>query len=458
MKNVSLGSKILFVFFLFVLSISQIFGQAPQAFNYQGVARDGSGEAIKSQLINLRISILNGESGESLQYQEEQTVTTSDRGIFSLRIGEGLTTVGTFSDIDWTQGAYFIRTEIDPAGGQSFIDLGSSQLYSVPFALYANRAGNSDTSNEAGTTSWVEDDGDLVYSSDGKVIYRKADVDQWLVSSDDDGGYWNMYDENGLISLFAFTWSSGTGFLGTAGPNGNTNVRLSTISGLPNNGFLAVADADGNSRVGAYVRDSGSGDLFTEGPSGNLNAFITNTSGQPDHGYLAVYDADENQKAGIYIDDEGQGRVFADFVDSFVDNPDKAGEKIVYTMIQGPESAAYLRGTATLENGTASIDFPSHFSNLILSDNITVQITPLSAKSKGIAVIKKGVSGFRVQELLDGQGSYSFDWEVKGIRKDHLEKSRGTPSPYQPTTMPTELLQEDESKARSKHSSDRGGK
>ena len=459
MKISSYGIKAILFCLVMMLFNTYLSAQAPEAFNYQAVARDGLGEVIQNQQITLRISILQGDSESTLAYQEEQAVLTSDRGIFSIRIGEGSTMTGIFSDIDWSIGAYYVRVEIDPLGGQNFIDLGSTKLYSVPYALYANRAGNSDSGGGTSpdTTSsqpslWQEDDGDLVYDGGGEVIYRVNDNDQWAMGSDADGGFWTVLDETGFLSSYAFTWESGAGFISTTGPNGNGNVRLSTISGLPNNGFLGIADENGSSRIAAYVRDTGSGDLFVEGPSGNLNAYITNLFGEPDHGYLAVYDAQEEARAGIFVDDQGQGRVFADFVDNIVDNPDKADEKIIYTMVQGPEAAAYLRGTGTMVNGTASIDFPSHFSTQILAENMTVQITPLSADSKGIAVIKKGISGFRVQELLSGQGNYSFDWEVKGVRKASLYKSRvGTQGADR---MKVDSAQSEERKVRAMKSSD----
>ena len=77
--------------------------------------------------------------------------------------------------------------------------------------------------------------------------------------------------------------------------------------------------------------------------------------------------------------------------------------------MQGVEAGIYLRGTASLVNGKTSIIFPDYFQALISDQKITVMITPLSAASKGIAVIKKTVTGFEAQELLEGKGNYDFD-------------------------------------------------
>ena len=98
-------------------------------------------------------------------------------------------------------------------------------------------------------------------------------------------------------------------------------------------------------------------------------------------------------------------------------HPEKSGKEIWYASLEGPEAAAYLRGTASLINGKATISFPDHFKYVISKKNMTVILTPLSADSKGLAVTKKDVDGFVVQELFKGKGNYDFDWEVKVVRK-----------------------------------------
>ena len=476
---------------LFIISNHLSYSQAPYSFNYQGLARDDAGAPLAEQTINLKISLLRDAPDGIVQFQEEQSTTTTDRGLFAIRIGEGNALIGSLSSIDWSTGSYFIRVEMDPDGGQNFINLGSTQLYSVPYALYALSSGGSDgggsqnltldgsvlsieggnsvdlgsledadadPENELQTLSinqntlsisggnsidlptssgsnggngglslWTEDNGSVVYENGPGMIIRNNGNVQYNFVNTDEGASWSTHDESGQFATFSFPFTSGAGFYGTVGPNGSTNVRMSISASSPDRGFIGVADEEGRSKIGAFIGSSGTGSLYTEGPNGNLNTYLTFLSGNPDNGYIGVYDADDNSQAGIYVDANGQGRIFADFVDNFVDNPEKSGEKIVYTMIQGPESATYLRGTSKMENGIASIEFPSHFSNQILSENITVLITPLSADSKGIAVIKKGTSGFAVKELLQGQGNYEFDWEVKGVRKISNYKSLELP-------------------------------
>jgi uncharacterized protein (TIGR02145 family) len=54
-----------------------------------------------------------------------------------VELGNGLPLTGTIAGIDWSQGPYFVKTECDPTGGTSYSVTGTSQLLSVPYALFA---------------------------------------------------------------------------------------------------------------------------------------------------------------------------------------------------------------------------------------------------------------------------------------------------------------------------------
>src|SRR5690554_139719 len=118
-----------------LLSITVAFAQAPNKLNYQGVARTNSGDPIANQNISLRISILDGAAEE---YVETHIVNTNDFGLYNVKIGDGVPTVGTMNAIDWSATNKNIKVEIDPAGGTTYTDLGTTELASVPYALYAN--------------------------------------------------------------------------------------------------------------------------------------------------------------------------------------------------------------------------------------------------------------------------------------------------------------------------------
>lgn len=158
------------------------------------------------------------------------------------------------------------------------------------------------------------------------------------------------------------------------------------------------------------------GRLTMYGGSGSGNVYLTRENANDDHGWIDVSDASSNPQAGIYVNSSGNGIVWGDTKNFRMDNPRDAATEIVYACVEGPEAAAYLRGTGQLVNGRAVVDFPEHFRDVIVAAGMTVQLTPRDASSEGLAVVDRSLSGFEVAELRSGRGSYAFDWEVKGVR------------------------------------------
>ncbi|MCR9101746.1 MAG: tail fiber domain-containing protein [bacterium] len=119
-----------------------LFGQSPQKFKFQAVARDASGQPYTSVNLGVRISLVRDGVSGLIDYAERHVVTTSPLGVFDLEIGGGLPVSGTFADADWANHPYYLKVDIDPDGGTSYMNLGTSQLLSVPYAIYAGTAGN----------------------------------------------------------------------------------------------------------------------------------------------------------------------------------------------------------------------------------------------------------------------------------------------------------------------------
>lgn len=115
--------------------------QAPNKMSYQAVIRDNSGNLLQTTLVGMRISVLQGSSSGTPVYVETHTPTTNVNGLATLEIGGGTPVTGTVGAIDWSQGPYFIQTETDPAGGTNYTIAGSSELLSVPYALYSANGG-----------------------------------------------------------------------------------------------------------------------------------------------------------------------------------------------------------------------------------------------------------------------------------------------------------------------------
>jgi uncharacterized protein (TIGR02145 family) len=111
--------------------------QVPEKMSYQAIIRNANNVLITNQVIGMRISILHSSLTGTPVYVETQNPTTNVNGLVTLEIGGGTPVSGTFATIDWSAGSYFIKTETDPSGGTSYTIIGTSQLLSVPYALYA---------------------------------------------------------------------------------------------------------------------------------------------------------------------------------------------------------------------------------------------------------------------------------------------------------------------------------
>lgn len=117
--------------------------QAPNKFTYQAVVRNASNQLVTNSLVGIRISVLQNSASGSVVYSETQMLSTNANGLVTLNIGEGNVVYGSLSNVNWGNGVYFLKSEIDPNGGNNYSVTSTQQLMSVPYALYANEAGNS---------------------------------------------------------------------------------------------------------------------------------------------------------------------------------------------------------------------------------------------------------------------------------------------------------------------------
>jgi hypothetical protein len=143
-----------------------------------------------------------------------------------LEIGTGSVQLGDFSIIDWADGPYFIKTEIDPTGGTNYTITGISQFMSVPFALYAETSGSS-IPGPAGTQGSAGVDGlDGVSGAQGSTGLTGADgIDgqdgaagvQWPAGLDGANGADGANGIDGADGVDAPVYSAGTGIDITSG-------------------------------------------------------------------------------------------------------------------------------------------------------------------------------------------------------------------------------------------------
>ncbi|MBD8490977.1 hypothetical protein IFO69_19650 [Echinicola sp. CAU 1574] len=237
---------------LVLLSISlNVLAQAPQKMSYQAVIRDTNHELVRDATIGLQISILKGSASGSIIYSETYTSNTNTNGLVSLEVGTGEVKQGIFSEIDWGNGSYFIKTETDPSGGTDYSISGTSQLLSVPFALYAENAGG---------LGWKVK-GDTVYT-DLSVLIGTSNID----------------DITPFHAKIPPGLSTGVAIEGSSIDKGNPSIRFydeekraSAIGvSLGGNGYFSR-----NAKLGDFViRSEGNNIIFATNPTNDFESIL----------------------------------------------------------------------------------------------------------------------------------------------------------------------------------------
>lgn len=144
--------KVIYVMFLLFNSF-YVFAQAPQRMSYQAVIRNSSNNLVANSAVRIRISILQGSVSGAVVFSETHAPTSNANGLVSIEIGGGTNISGSFSNINWANGPFFIRTETDPTGGTNYTISATTQLLSVPYALFSGNGLPNDGSQNQ-TLSW----------------------------------------------------------------------------------------------------------------------------------------------------------------------------------------------------------------------------------------------------------------------------------------------------------------
>ena len=139
-RKIIFMSKMMYPIIVGILLTASVFAQAPQKMSYQAVVRNSNNTLIVSTPIGIKISVIQGSVNGAITYSETQFQNTNVNGLVSLEIGTGTPVIGTFSNINWANGPYFIKSEIDPNGGTNYSVQGTTELISVPYALYSGNA------------------------------------------------------------------------------------------------------------------------------------------------------------------------------------------------------------------------------------------------------------------------------------------------------------------------------
>jgi hypothetical protein len=281
--------KKLYSFIIALVTITTLMGQAPESFKYQAVLRNARGDIKASSAAVIGIDILKGSATGLRVYSETHNVTTDRYGLINLEIGKGTSTLGTFSSVDWSTGSYYIKLLVDG------IEMGTSQLLSVPYALYAKKSGN-EISNfdftgsapndilQFNGTKWVKFTPDFALNS-----HTHADATTTV------SGFMSGTDKTKLNGL--------------QNANGSETIVIAGTTGI-------VTVAGTGTTTDPYIIDAaadGSGTIVTAGTSGTVTVTGTGTSTDPYLIDATAHYIGESYGGGIvfYVYDNGRHGLIA---------------------------------------------------------------------------------------------------------------------------------------------------
>ncbi len=210
----------------FLIYLTPGYAQAPEKMSYQAVIRNASNTLVTNQPIGMRVSILYGSPSGKEVYKEihNPNPITNINGLVTLEIGTGIPVRGTFASIEWSAGPYFIKIETDPAGGTDYTIIGTSQLMSVPYALYAKNSGSPvwSLNGNFGTNSTTNFIGTI---DDKDVVFKRNNIE---------AGRLNNSLENtsfGVYTLYSNTTGSSNTAIGDRALESNNSGTYNTAIG-----------------------------------------------------------------------------------------------------------------------------------------------------------------------------------------------------------------------------------
>lgn len=452
--------KLLFTFFIVLFGVSAI-SQTPESFNYQAVARHGDGDIIQDQSITAVMGIYSGSGGSTLVYEESHNVTTNEYGLFTLKIGTGTATTGDFGNIDWGSDIHFLQVELDV--GDGMVNLGKTQLISVPYALHAKTVENT-TWQQNGTSAFYNS-GNVGVGTDSPEyplhLYTASGTSQMRISDNATGLNSGMrIGLNGSGGAYIMNDYGGMNF----GTNGSTKMRMNSngqlaigaLSPLVN---LHVLSEDGEGALGSdlgvmyspsqnlepaiygnavsFTADIGYGVLgsaysndgqYSMGVFGEGGGAVNNNYGiyGVDYGEsgstysIAVYGDNQgnanNNYAGYFSGDVEVTGTLSKSGGSFkIDHPDDPANKYLsHSFVESPDMMNVYNGNVTTgQDGTAKVTLPDYFQSLNI--DFRYQLTVIGEFAD--AIVYEEIEGNQFTIKTD-KPNVKVSWQVTGVRND----------------------------------------
>ena len=265
--------KRIYLTITFSLIVFLSIGQSPEAFKYQAVIRDATGQVIIDQNVSFQISILSGSADGTSVYTETHTTTTNQFGLVNLNIGNGVTT-DDLTNVDWGSNLFFIQVEVDQTGGTDYQLMGTSQLLSVPYALHAKTAETvSGTISETDPTFTAWDKSTGISITESQI----SDLNHFS-NTDETDPLFNESVASGITATDTANWNSGQGSFTETDPvytvSQAANITATHITNLGNLSGTNTGDQDISSFATQTALEDTASAIRTDIP--DVSGFISN--------------------------------------------------------------------------------------------------------------------------------------------------------------------------------------
>jgi hypothetical protein len=368
------------------VSIAQI----PQLLNYQAVVRNSNGQPVANgSNINTKFIIHDGSTNGTVVYQETVILISNQFGLVTHAIGSN----GGLQSVDWSTGAKYLQVETDVSGGNNFTDMGTTQLLSVPYALYAQTSGNG-----AGATGATG-----VQGAQGNTGAIGATGQQGIQGVQGNTGATGLVGNTGIQGVQGNTGATGatgpqgvqgiTGATGTQGAQGNTGAIGAT-------GQQGIQGVQGN--IGATGLQGNNGVTGSTGIQGNTG--VTGVTGsQGIQGGVGATGATGVQ--GITGTTGAQGVQGNTGATGFLQNGNVAGNTAFWNGSQWIINSNIYNNGGNIGIGTTS---PDSTAILNLSSTVSGVLVPRMTNSQLIA-ISNPATGLLLYQTDGNIGFYYYN-------------------------------------------------